>query len=148
MALRAQGSRRFQEVLRSASAEAIHIAAAWLARVMRELVSKQCGERGPAGEYRIQSPDGQGHAHEGEPPRMESGKGRDSIGWNALPNGAEVGVVGIGTQNMIGDNYMAGWDSPDGIRGFHHPWLSTWRRYEAEMSKLILMHMRTKTGAK
>jgi len=126
------GSAQFIALLRTASVEAAQLAAAWLKEAMQQLVSIQC-----SGE----------HSPEGTPPYMESGRGRDSIQMNPLPNGAEVGVVSLGTPNMIGDNYMAGWDSPDGIRGFQRPWLSLWTRYESEMAQIMTSHLKQKTGA-
>ncbi len=119
-------------MLKTASVEAIQVAAEWLKETMKQLVGIVCEGS---------------HAAEGEPPQMESGVGRNSIRMNRLSNGAEVGVPDIGTQNMIAGNYMAGWDSEEGIRGFHHPWLSLWKRYEAEMAKIIHREMQLKTGA-
>lgn len=149
------GSRLLKGVLKEATEEAIHAGAAWLADEMQQLVNIQCGaasshemsvsERAKHDRERSAA-FGAKHAPEGQPPYRETGQGQASIKWQKIPGGAAVGVEDIGTQNMIGGNYMAGWDSPGGIRGHHHPWLSTWRQYQKQLAFIILDAMKTKLG--
>lgn len=106
-------------------------AAVWVEEEMKTLVSVACeGE----------------HSKPGEPPKRESGDGVGSIVSGNMENGAYVGVKSLGTNNMIGSNYMAGWDSPDGIRGKENrrPWLSrvlTENRYKEEIDKFVRRHL-------
>lgn len=111
--------------IKDAMNEALEQAAMFVAAAMQQLVGVQC-----TGE----------HSAPGEPPQKESGTGQANIDWEPTKDGARVGTLPIGTSNMIGENYMAGWDSPDGIRGPENrrPWLSTWKdRYKGEMDRIV-----------
>jgi hypothetical protein len=146
---RMRGTKDFKQTLKEVSVEAIQVGARWLAASMRQLVAKQCGVVGARSKLAKEKR----HSFPGEPPRMESGEGLSSIGWEATKTGARVGVRSIGTRNMIGQNYMAGWDSPKGIRDMgRRPWLSRFftepNRYQKEMSRIMLRAMKAQTGAR
>ena len=112
--------RKWVQQLEGVTVEAVQAGAEWLADYMRNLVSIQCGARG---ENRGDAFDRQ-HAPEGKPPYRETGEGQESIFYEPIEGGAIVGARNIGVDRMAFGNYMAGWDMPQGIRGFHHPWLS------------------------
>jgi hypothetical protein len=149
---------KFQNVMQAHLVEGVQIGARWLAEAMRQMVDIQCGAttkssaiQSDIAAYRRTSPKRTGHAGAMQPPRRESGEGQRSIGYAPTKMGAVVGVRGIGTTNMIGANYMAGWDSPDGIRGHRHPWLSrffTVKRYQTEFNAIIKRHLKLATGAR
>ena len=136
----------------SAMKESLQLAAKWLKTRMMMLVGVQCPVGGPnAGRAKVK--DGR-HSAPGEPPRKESGVGQASIDWMETDDGAAVGVRDIGTTNMVGGNYMAGWDVDGdfggayGIRGVRRPWLSMWAQlYKPEMERIIRRHMKTRLGA-
>lgn len=129
--------------VRQAALEGLRIAARWYAIRMQLLVSIPCGVQGKWTQF---SKDGR-HSASGEPPRMESGDGRESIIDYPTAEGAFVGVKDIGIRNMIGGNYMAGWDSPKGIRGSlnRRPWLSrlfTENRYSSEINRIVARNIK------
>jgi hypothetical protein len=140
-----RGTKEFRETLKKASVEAIQAAAGWLALAMQQLVNVGCTiYRGRGARLPHPKTEG-GHSGPGQPPRRESGEGQASIRMVRTPAGAIVGVMGIGTTNMIGDNYMAGWDSKKGVRGVRRPWLSrfiTEKKYQSEFSRIVRQYMR------
>jgi hypothetical protein len=128
------GGRVLNELLSRASVEAVQVAAEWLADYMIQLVDVQCGaatrhpsfpwEKDKNNRVRSEALDRQ-HAPEGKPPFKETGAGQATIGWMRMSDGAVVGVEGMDHSGLPAGNYMAGWDSEEGIRGRHHPWLRT-----------------------
>jgi len=128
------------EKFHAAGIEGLGLAADWLAEVMRALVGIPC----PA--YHT----GQGgHSAPGDPPFLESGTGQESIGSEHVEDGAKVGVGSIGTSNMIGGNYMAGWDAEPGIRDMgRRPWLSTWTDYKSLIDRIVSRHIEKKMGVR
>lgn len=164
-----------RQALQQATLGAVNEAAEWLAQEARRLVDVQCavpsahhmtaGERAKhlgkvyaemetlSFEERLM----RYHSAPGSPPYKESGKGRESIGWAKRPWGAVVGVRAMpDVPNMIGQNYMAGWDSERGIRpkgklgmqGVRRPWLSqlTKPSYQRIIAHIILLHLRAELG--
>lgn len=141
----AKGTAKFKRLLAESSIGALHAAGEWLAKAMQNLVSVPCGAAGPNKGNAFEK----AHSKPNTPPFMESGAGRDSIGFEPFEGGVRVGVAAIpGVTKMLAGNYMAGWDDVDGINGVRRPWLSLWKRYEKEMSLIIYRYMKEHTGAK
>jgi len=132
-----------------AAVDGMQAAARWLFTVMKQLVDVQCqayGEIVPKDPEQEYGPVYH-HSRPGQPPFKESGVGQGSIDSEDTSVGARVGVHGIGTGNMIGENYMAGWDSEAGIRGVRRPWLHRWKDYRPMMDKIVLREIKIQTGA-
>jgi len=113
-----------------AAKEGMRMAAEWLAVEMRLLVGFQG--------------DDQNRSSPGEPPYRQTGAGQASIWWEPTADGARVGTKPIGTDGVIGENYMAGWDA--GTIGPARPWLSTWQRYKPEIDRIVRREIIMQTG--
>jgi hypothetical protein len=102
--------------------------------VMKALVSMQC--------------DFVNHSSPGGPPFRETGAGQDSIDWEPMNYGARIGVGAMpGISKMLENNYMAGWDHEDGIRGDQRPWLSLWIEYKEDVDKIFDRAIKLKLAA-
>jgi len=147
-------AKALQKKLQKDAEESIRVAMQWLVGAMKALVSVQCGaasshkmstgEKREHNRRRTMAFDKK-HSPDGQPPYMETGAGRESIDWAPIPGGAALGTRSMGIPKMAGGNYMFGWDTKEGIRGFHHPWASLFfvdKRYKKEFMSIFWREMK------
>lgn len=153
-----RGSKDLAQALHRGTYDGVNAAAEWLAEVMRQMVNIQCGTMGTRKatgrlkkSYRAMTKAGMRHGPHsppGAPPFRESGDGMNSITWRKKPFGAVVGVVAIPGVDMELQNYLAHWDTREGIRGIRRPWLSLFRNYETGIKRIIRRAICDTTGAR